>query len=50
MPKANVVTTTKVNPGLLSSVRRLYRKSCQNVSMMYDGSRAVLNALQLELI
>jgi len=29
MPKAKVVTTTKVKPGLLNSVRRLYRKSCQ---------------------
>src|SRR6266446_95191 len=34
MPKANVVTTTKVKPGFLSSVRRLYRKSCQKVSMI----------------
>jgi len=34
MPKAKVVTTTKVKPGLLNSVRRLYRKSCQNVSMI----------------
>src|SRR5258708_6579465 len=34
MPKANVATTTKVKPGLLSSVRRLYRKSCQKVSMI----------------
>src|SRR5260370_1527734 len=34
MHKANVVTTTKVKPGLLSSVRRLYRKSCQKVSMI----------------
>src|SRR5258708_15217823 len=34
MPNANVVTTTNVKPGLLSSVRRLYRKSCQGVSMI----------------
>src|SRR6266853_4186092 len=34
MPKANVVTTTKVKPGFLNSVRRLYRKSCQKVSMI----------------
>src|SRR5260370_40239776 len=34
MPKAKVVTTTKVQPGLLNRVRRLYRKSCQKVSMI----------------
>src|SRR3989442_11244563 len=34
IPKANVVTTTKVKAGLLNSVRRLYRKSCQKVSMI----------------
>src|SRR5260370_16798181 len=34
MPKANVVTTTNVKPGFLNSVRRLYRKSCQKVSMI----------------
>src|SRR5260370_11187944 len=34
MPKANVVTTTKVKPGFLNSVLRPYRKSCQRVSMI----------------
>src|SRR5882672_5041166 len=34
MPKANVVTTTNVKAGLLNSVRRLYRKSCQKVSII----------------
>src|SRR5713226_1908628 len=34
MARANVVTTTKVKPGLLKSVRRLYRKSCQKVSII----------------
>src|SRR5260370_26252451 len=32
MPKAKVVTTTKVKPGLLNRVRSLDRKSCQKVS------------------
>src|SRR5713226_7506928 len=47
MPNANVVTTTKAKPGLLNSVRRLYRKSCQKVSITYRGSQAVLKVLEL---
>jgi hypothetical protein len=35
-----VVTTTRVKAGLLNSARRLYRKSCQKVSITYDGSKA----------
>src|SRR5229473_8722346 len=49
MPKANVVTTTKVKPGLLKSVRRLYRKSCQKVSMirLFLLSTPIDNAIDL---
>src|SRR5260370_24286922 len=33
IPSAKVTTTVRVKPGRFSSVRRLYRKSCQKVSI-----------------
>src|SRR5260370_2745319 len=33
IPSAKVTTTVRVKPGRFNSVRRLYRKSCQKVSI-----------------
>src|SRR5260370_4555418 len=38
MPRASVITTVSVKPGRFSSIRRLYRRSCQKVSIMCSRS------------
>src|SRR5216684_4430280 len=35
IPSAKVTTTVRANPGRLSSVRTVYRRSCQKISIIY---------------